>query len=135
MKFRKSFVTNSSSSSFIIAKRDELTEIQKEQLLQVMNEMLGKKVASTKEELQKYFTDEYSMEFDENGEVKQDSWSKYYEAKYKEALKAIESGLSIYSKTIDFEIGYDISYLYRKIFKALDDKTDNYIGIDTDLSY
>ena len=44
MKVRSDFVTNSSSSSFILARKDELTEEQKQLILDyVCNNLLGRR--------------------------------------------------------------------------------------------
>ena len=66
MKIRTDYVTNSSSSSFILARKEELSEAQKEAVLgYVARKMLGNAIltpSSSEEEIQKTFDDFYISE-------------------------------------------------------------------------
>lgn len=129
MKIRLDYVTNSSSSSFLIARKKELTEKQKEQLLTFAEDMLGKPVASTKEELDAYYEEYYDADLEI---ILSD---RVYYDKYKKALDAINKGLTIYQGRVSFEDDFMMHSTYKRLFEATDDKDGNYIPIDTDLSY
>ena len=129
MKIRNDFVTNSSSSSFIIARKNGLTEKQKESIIEfVENEMLGEKIASTKEELDAYFEERYYTKVTD-----EDFKNEYYYNKYLKALEAIEKGLTIYGGSVSFECDASQADLLIPLWDKLED--DNFIGIDTDLDY
>lgn len=125
MKIRSDFVTNSSSSSFILARKGDWTEDQKQQMIAfVERNMLGDEILltpnSTEEEIQK--------EFEEND----------YSEEEQDALReALEDGKTIYKGWISFEC---CENAYASLFQMIWDKLDYYSDgnfeiIDDDLSY
>lgn len=134
MKTRNGFVTNSSSSSFILATAKKFTEEQNQIILNyAKNKLLGETVATTKEELDRFFLDFYSLDVNKEG------WQEYCSANrekyYFDALKAIEEGKEIRIGRVDFEESdWDLADIYRSLWKELD-KTDDFNGIETCLDY
>lgn len=120
------FVTNSSSSSFILARKPGMSEKQKEAVIQfVEKELLGKEILtpeSTEEEIQEVFEEE--------------EWGYFNEDRQKEIREALKSGKSIYSGWVSFEGDYDYAEMLEKVWKLMEENSDgDFIAIDDDLSY
>ena len=105
MKIRKDFVTNSSSSSFILARNEELSEKQKEVIVNfVIEHFLG----GHEEVSEEYLNRELAYRYNAN--------------KVKRYIKsAVENGQKIYSGSVCFEMSSEsLADLYKELWKKLE---------------
>ena len=124
MKIRSDFVTNSSSSSFVLAQKGEFTEKQKAALLDlIIMEIMGEKVISgdiSEEEFQEIAEDEYAIMENEDS-----------------VRAAIRSGKDIYRGWVSFEdCSYDIASFFQRVWSTLEEYGDgNFEVIEGSLDY
>lgn len=125
MKIRTDFVTNSSSSSFILSRKGELNEAQKKAIIDyVEKEMIGEVMLTpenTEEEIQNVFEEEEYLSEEAQADIR----------------KALKEGRTIYRGWAYFDgWGKDYSDILEDIWKILESNGNgNFKAIDDDLSY
>lgn len=121
MKVRTDFITNSSSSSFIVARKNELSDKHKAAIIQFVEEnFLGEKILSPESSEEEITTviEHESLEYDE-----------------KSIRKALKQGQSIYLGYVAYDdVEYRMSDLFQDFWKAFS-KADNknFTQINTEL--
>ncbi len=130
MKIRIDFVTNSSSSSFILARKGEITEEQKNAVIDyIVKKMLGDKILASED-----VKTEAAMEEKVANLAETDYW---FEEKQNEIKEALKSGKDIYVGTVNHERadGYYCD-LFENIWRILEKNSNgNFEAIQDDLSY
>lgn len=130
MKIRIDFVTNSSSSSFILARKGEITEEQKNAVIDyIVKKMLGDKILASED-----VKTEVAMEEKVANLAETDYW---FEEKQNEIKEVLKSGKDIYVGTVNHEKadGYYCD-LFENIWRILEKNSNgNFEAIQDDLSY
>lgn len=142
MKIRTSFVTNSSSSSYVIAYRtlpefddDTMAKypflknygrlIEKVLFTSGNNETTSGEVAHTKEEFDKWFIGMYGWINDTvESLIKEDT---YLATRYKQAVEYLEKGFSILYKSVDYCDDY-----CECLLESLATDTENFVILESD---
>lgn len=148
MKIRTDFVTNSSSSSYVVARKGELTEKQKNLIIDyVIKECFREKLEISVEEIDTYL--KLMAEVEKSGgrckemyECKSCPGARLCDMNYRDyelrsIRDALVKGMDVYTGIVSFECNEgNNANMMEKVWDILEKNNNgNFIGIVTDLSY